>query len=139
MCFFYFTVKYYTVKHPYQWEMQGLNESKNECIYNAAYLTYVPVISNYSWCMKFLFCFSYKDFPREVWKLVYCVSTIVFCLFSRWYVHKVWYIMNERRRYSKKRYNTIFRTLIEEKAPTSRLKQISNVDPIKNETLSATG
>ena len=35
--------------------------------------------------------------------------------------------------------DTIFRTLIEEKAPTSRLKQISNVDPIKNETLSATG
>ena len=42
-------------------------------------------------------------------------------------------------RIQKKRYNTIFRTLIEEKAPTSRLKQISNVDPIKNETLSATG
>ena len=70
----------------------------------------------------------------KIWlKLI--IPIIIIC--SRWYVHKVWYKMNKRRRYSNTRLNRHSQHWSRKNAPARRSRQTSNVSAIKNETFSA--
>ena len=58
---------------------------------------------------------------------------------SRWYVHKFWYTTNERGRHLNTRYNKHSECWSRKSASFRWRRKVSNVDAIKNETLSATG
>lgn len=64
---------------------------------------------------------------------------IMIIIRSRWYFHKVWYIVYERRQYSNTRHIKHSEQTSRKDAPARRLKQTSNADSMKNEALGDTG
>ena len=63
---------------------------------------------------------------------------IMIIIRSRWYIHKVWYTTNEHRGNIQSQDTANIQKTDWEKY-ASRTRQVSNVDAVKNEALSATG